>query len=280
MPIEFDFAFLLPFALALLATGAVAGTLAGLLGVGGGIVIVPILFLLLPAFGVPESVRMHLAVGTSLATIVPTGLVSAQSHWKRGGVDIDLLKLLGPWVILGVAIGIVVGTRAGGDTLKIIFAAVALLVSIHMGVGREGWTVAKSLPAWPGRAVIGGWIGGFSVVMGIGGGTLGVPTLSAFNVPIRRAVGTAAALGPVIALPGVIGFVISGFGNPDLPPFSLGYANLLAFAVIVPATIAFAPLGAKLAHTIPPKLLRRLFALFLFVTSCRMAWAAVEGSIG
>lgn len=274
MPFDVDFAFLLPFALALLGTGAVAGTLAGLLGVGGGIVIVPILYLLLPFFGVPESVRMHLAVGTSLATIVPTGLVSAQSHWKRGGVDLDLVKRIGPWIVLGVAIGIVVGTRAGGDVLKIVFASVALLVALHMGLGKEGWTLSDRLPSWPGRALIGSWIGGFSVVMGIGGGTLGVPTLSLFGVPIRRAVGTAAAFGPVIALPGVLGFVVGGFDHPDLPPYSLGYANLLAFAVIVPATIAFAPLGAKLAHTIPPKLLRKAFALFLFVTACRMAWAS------
>ena len=273
MPIEFDFAFLLPFALALLATGAFAGTLAGLLGVGGGIVIVPILYMLLPAFGVPEELRMHLAVGTSLATIVPTGLVSAQSHWKRGGVDVDLLKKLGIFVVLGVAVGIVIGTRAGGETLKIIFASVALLVAVHMGLGKQEWCLSKSLPSWPGRAVIGMFIGGFSVVMGIGGGTLGVPTLSLFNVPIRRAVGTAAALGPVIALPGVIGFIISGFGEPGLPPFSLGYANLLAFAVIVPSTIAFAPLGAKLAHTISPPLLHKAFAVFLLITACRMAWA-------
>lgn len=278
MPLEFDLAFLLPFALALLATGAAAGTLAGLLGVGGGIVIVPILYLLFPYFDVPESVRMHLAVGTSLATIVPTGLVSAQSHWKRGGVDMDLVRKLGPWIVLGVAIGILIGTRAGGDTLKIVFASVALLVALHMGFGREGWNIAKTLPSWPGCAVIGGWIGGFSVVMGIGGGTLGVPTLSLFGIPIRRAVGTAAAFGPVIALPGVLGFVVGGFNHPDLPAFSLGYANLLAFAVIVPATIAFAPLGAKLAHAIQPTLLRRLFALFLFITSCRMAWAALTGA--
>lgn len=274
MPVTIDFAFLLPFALALLGTGAVAGTLAGLLGVGGGIVIVPILYLLLPSFDVPESVRMHLAIGTSLATIVPTGLVSAQSHWKRGGVDIDLVKQIGPWIILGVAIGIAIGTRAGGEALKVVFASVAMLVSLHMGFGKDGWTLSSKLPSWPGRAVIGGWIGGFSVVMGIGGGTLGVPTLTLFGVPIRRAVGTAAAFGPVIALPGVIGFIVTGYGHTDLPPFSLGYANLLAFAVIVPATIAFAPLGAKLAHTIPPKLLRKAFAVFLFVTACRMAWAS------
>lgn len=275
MEASLDLAFLLPFALALLATGALAGTLAGLLGVGGGIVIVPILYLLLPAFDVPETVRMHLAVGTSLATIVPTGLVSAQSHWKRGGVDTHLLKALGPWVILGVAIGIVIGTRAGGDTLMAVFAAVALVVALHMGLGREGWTLAPKLPRWPGRALIGGWIGGFSVVMGIGGGTLGVPTLSLFGVPIRRAVGTAAALGPVIALPGVVGFIIGGYGRPDLPPYSLGYANLLAFAVIVPATIAFAPLGAWLAHVVRPGWLRKAFALFLFATACRMGWGVL-----
>ncbi len=277
MPIELDMAFLLPFALALLGTGAAAGVLAGLLGVGGGIVIVPVLYLIFPAFDVPESVRMHLAVGTSLATIVPTGLVSAQSHWKRGGVDFSLVRQLGPWIVVGVAIGIAVGTNVGSDILKSVFAGVALLVALHMGLGKDGWALSQSLPRWPGRALMGLWIGGFSVVMGIGGGTLGVPTLSAFGVQIRRAVGTAAAFGPVIALPGVLGFIISGFGHPDLPAFSLGYANLLAFAVIVPSTIAFAPLGAKLAHTIPPGFLRRAFAAFLFLTACRMGWAVLGG---
>ncbi|NMM45313.1 sulfite exporter TauE/SafE family protein [Rhodospirillaceae bacterium KN72] len=275
MSFEFDIAFLLPFAIALIATGAVAGTLAGLLGVGGGIVIVPILVLLFPYFGIPEDIRMHLAVGTSLATIVPTGLSSARSHWRRGGVDPELLKLLGPWVVLGVLIGVVIGARAGGDALRSVFAAVAALVAAQMAFGREGMQIADKLPSWPGRALMGGFIGGFSVVMGIGGGTLGVTSMTLFGVPIRRAVGTAAALGPIIALPGVVGFIIAGLGEPDLPPYSLGYANLVAFAMIVPSTILFAPVGAKLAHTISPKLLRKAFALFLFVTACRMAWSVL-----
>ncbi len=269
---DIDLAFLAPFALALLATGALAGVLAGLLGVGGGIVIVPVLYLVLPALGVEPAITMHIAVATSLATIVPTGLVSARSHLRRGGVDLAVLKRVAPWVVVGVGLGLAVGARSGGAVLTAVFASVALLVAVYMATTREGWRVAQQPPGWLGMVPIGLGLGGFSVVMGIGGGTLGVPTLTACNLPIRKAVGTSAAIGPIIALPGVLGFVAAGWGHPDLPPFSLGYANALGFLLIAPTTILCAPLGARLAHSIPPAWLRRAFALFLLLTSARMFW--------
>jgi len=261
----------------LLATGALAGVLAGLLGVGGGIVIVPVLFLLFPLLGIDESIRMHLAVGTSLATIIPTSIVSARSHYKRGGVDFELLKSWGPAIFIGVVIGGLFGGKARGETLTLIFAVVALLVAANMSFRKEGMILAETLPGGLLRNAIGLVIGLFSVLMGIGGGTLSVPILTAFNYPIRRAVGTAAAIGLIIAVPGAITFILSGLNAANLPPGSLGYANLFGFALIVPATMAMAPVGAKIAHTIDPGNLRKAFAFFLLLTSLRMFYSVLVG---
>lgn len=262
--------FYLSFAAALLATGAIAGVLAGLLGVGGGIVIVPVLFLLFPYLGIAEDVRMHLAVGTSLATIIPTSIISARAHHRRGGVDFDLLKAWGPAIFVGVVIGGVFGAAVKGEVLTLVFAAVAILVAANMTFRKEGMILAEHLPGGMVRQAMALVVGMFSVVMGIGGGTLSVPILTAFNYPIRRAVGTASAIGLIIAVPGSISFIFSGMGNPDLPAGSLGYANLIGFALIVPATMAMAPVGVKLAHTINPKNLRLAFAFFLLLTALRM----------
>lgn len=267
---------LIPFAFVLLATGGCAGILAGLLGVGGGIVIVPVLYLLFPVVGVDDSVRMHLAVGTSLSTIIPTSIMSARAHFKKGGLDPVLLRSLAPGIVLGVLAGTILGSRADGLVLTAIFAIIALFVSFHMALSREGWFLWDTLPEGQRiRGPIGAVIGAFSVVMGIGGGTLSVPILSMFNVPIRRAVGTASAIGLIIAVPGSIGFIVSGLGKADLPAFSLGYANLLGFALIVPATMYAAPIGARIAHTINPAMLRKAFALFLFLTSIRMSYGVL-----
>lgn len=262
--------FLALFAGVLVLTGAVAGVLAGLLGVGGGIVIVPVLFNLFPFLGIDEAVRMHLAIGTSLATIIPTSIMSARAHDRRGSIDRALLRSWGPAVFVGVVAGTVLGAGARGDVLTAIFAVVALLVAANMALRSESMTLAASLPIGWARHALGLVVGGFSVVMGIGGGTLSVPILTAFSHPIRRAVGTAAALGFVIAVPGTIGFIIAGLDVPDRPPGSLGYVNLIGFALIVPATMLTAPLGARIAHAISPSLLRKAFAVFLLATSLRM----------
>ncbi|MCJ8340536.1 MAG: sulfite exporter TauE/SafE family protein [Pseudomonadales bacterium] len=269
--------FFISFAIALLATGAIAGLLAGLLGVGGGIVIVPVLYLMLPLLGVDESVLMHVAVGTSLATIIPTSIMSARSHHKRGGVDFELLKSWGPIIFLGVVIGGYFGTTVKGEVLTLIFAVVAILVAANMALRKEGIVLADALPVGAIRHSLALVVGMFSVVMGIGGGTLSVPILTAFNYPIRRAVGTASAIGLIIALPGSATFILSGMGHPDLPPGSLGYANLFGFALIVPATMLMAPVGAKLAHSINPIHLRMAFAFFLLLTSLRMFYSILFG---
>ncbi len=258
------------FAAVLAVAGALAGVIAGLLGVGGGIVIVPVLFYLLPAAGVPEDLCMHIAVGTSLATIVTTSIISARSHYRRGGVDVELLKGLAPAILVGAIIGVILGGKASGSTLTLIFAVVALIVSIHMAFFKGRRIGTGGVPGQPVRSLIGLIIGGFSVMMGIGGGTLSVPIFSLSGMEIRRAVGTASAIGLVIALPGTIGFAITGWNEPGLPEWSLGYVSLIGFVLIAPLSMLFAPLGARLAHTIPQLWLSRVFALFLAVTSIRM----------
>jgi uncharacterized membrane protein YfcA len=156
-----------------------------------------------------------------------------------------------------------------------VFAVVELAVAANMAVRPEGSTVSDHLPGGGWRHVIGVVIGVFSAMMGIGGGTLSVPTLSAFSYPIRRAVGTASAIGLIIAVPGAFGFVLAGLDVPARPPGSLGYVNLIGFALIVPMTILAAPYGARIAHTINPGMLRKAFALFLFLTSLKMIYGLV-----
>jgi len=267
---------LLSLGVVLLLTGSIAGVLAGLLGVGGGIVIVPVLYLLFPFVGVDESVVMHLAVGTSLLTIIPTSIMSAKTHYNKGGLEVGLLKSLVPGIVLGVILGIIISGQANGKILTTTFGTIAFLVSVHMAFKKEGFYLAKKFPeSQATRCPIGIFIGSISVVMGIGGGTLSVPILSLYNVPIRKAVGTASAIGIIIALPGSVGFILAGLNNPLLPSFSIGYANLLGFSLIVPATIITAPLGAKFAHTINPDLLRKAFAFFLFLTSVKMLFSVL-----
>lgn len=267
---QYSVGWLLGLACALAATGVVAGVLAGMLGVGGGIVIVPVLYHLFTLLGIDGSVRMHVAVGTSLATIIPTSIMSSRAHRKRGSLDPVLLKKLIPSVVVGVLIGSVLSGYLGGKVLTAVFAVMALLVALNMAFKREGWAIRDGLPGPVGTSLMGGAIGGISTLMGIGGGTLSVPILNAFKTPMHTAVGTGATLGMVISFPGALAFLVNGWAVPNLPPASLGYVNLLGMALIVPATMATTGWGARLAHSIDAKRLRQLFAFFLAITSARM----------
>lgn len=257
-------------ALALFATGLLAGVMAGLLGVGGGIVIVPVLFHLFTLLGVDASVRMHVAVGTSLATIIPTSLMSSRAHRRRGSLDPALIRRLLPGVLAGVAAGAVASRYLAGPWLTAVFGVVALAVAVQMGFKREGSAWRDGLPGPVGTAGIGVGIGGLSTLMGIGGGTLGVPLLANLKVPMHTAVGTGALLGTVISIPGALAFLVNGLGVPLRPPFSLGYVNLLGVALIVPATMLSTKWGAALAHRIDARRLRQAFAVFLALTAARM----------
>ncbi|MBU8537895.1 sulfite exporter TauE/SafE family protein [Roseomonas tokyonensis] len=260
-------------AVAMALTGIVSGTLAGLLGVGGGIVIVPVLFNVFPLFGIPEAVQMKLAVGTSLATIIPTSIQSARKHYLKGTMDVPLLKSLAPSIGVGVLLGTVLAIWLKGEALTLVFATIAILVALNMGFTGADWKLRDSFPGGVLRQAIGGFIGTVSAMMGIGGGTVGVPILSMFGAPIRGAVATASVFGIIISIPASIGFIYGGWGDPLLPPLSLGYVNLIGFALIVPSSMIAAPWGVHLAHTIPPLLLKRAFALFLFITAMRMFYS-------
>lgn len=273
---NYSAAWLVGLALALLATGVVAGVLAGLLGVGGGIVIVPVLYHLFTLLGIDESVRMHVTVGTSLATIIPTSIMSSRAHRKRGSLDVGLLKQLMPSVVVGVLLGSVLSGYFSGRVLTLIFATMALLVALNMAFKRDGFSLGNGLPGRLGVSLIGGAIGGISTLMGIGGGTLSVPILNAYQTPMHKAVGTGATLGMVISLPGALAFMVNGWGEPNLPPASLGYVNLLGMALIVPATMVTTSWGARLAHAIDARRLRQVFAVFLTLTSLRMFYGLLN----
>jgi len=255
---------------AMLCVGVVGGVMAGLLGVGGGIVIVPVLYHFLTAMGVEEALRMHVAVATSLMSIIATAASSSRSHYKKGSVDIALLKFWGPALAVGVIIGSLIGGFADGRVLTSVFAVVALGVAGNMIFVRDKEDGAQKNPPKSVWAVLGVTAGSLSAMMGIGGGTLCVPILNYLGYDIRRAVGTASAIGLIIALPGTVSYIMAGVGVEGRPPFSLGYANLLAAALLIPMTVLCAPLGAQLAHRIPRRALRFCFGVFLAVTSARM----------
>ena len=263
------------FALGLIIAGVVSGLVAGLLGVGGGIVIVPVLYHVLATLGVDESVRMHVAVATSLATIIPTSWSSVTAHNRKGAVDWTLLRSWAPAMFVGVLIGTALAGLASGKVLALIFAVVALPAAIYLAFVDANRRLADHLPNGAPGLVLPAAIGGVSTMMGIGGGTIGVPVMALCGVPIHRAVGTASAFGAIISLPGSIGLIIAGWHAQGLPPYSLGYVNLLGFILIAPASFLVAPFGAQIAHLTDVRRLRGVFAIFIAITTARMLWDAL-----
>ncbi|MEQ8267738.1 MAG: sulfite exporter TauE/SafE family protein [Parvibaculum sp.] len=263
---------LAPFAAGLVVTGLIAGILAGLLGVGGGIVIVPVLYHVFTLLGIDEAVRMHLAVGTSLGTIILTSIRSVRAHAKKGAVDWDMLKSWALPILVGVGSGTLIAAYVSGDVLTAVFATIALVVAANLAFGKESWRLGTALPGRPVQYSVAGVIGALSALMGIGGGTFAVSFMTLYGKNPREAVATSSGLGVLIAVPAVIGFIWAGWNDPLLPPFSLGYVNLIGMALIAPLSVLAAPWGAAIAHAISPKALIRAFALFLALTSLQMFW--------
>ncbi len=262
-------------AAAMLAAGCVAGVLAGLFGIGGGIVIVPVLEAVLTFLDVDVAIRMHIAVATSLATIIPTSISSARAHHRRHCVDLDIVKRWAIYVLIGALLGTWIASQLHSRVLALVFATLAFLVATKMLFLPESRNLTDEVPRKAWVLIIPTMIGGLSSMMGIGGGTFSVTTLTLFNQPIHRAVGTAALFGLVISFPATIGFIVSGLNDVRLPPGSLGYVNLIGFALIAPATVLTAPLGAKLAHSFSARRLNMLFGLFLAVASARLFYGAL-----
>ncbi len=257
---------------AMLATGCVAGILAGLFGIGGGIVIVPVLEMALGFVGVDPAIRMHVAIATSLATIIPTSISSARGHHQRQAVDFEIVKRWAPFILLGALAGTWIAAQVHSRVLAIIFAMLASIIAVKMIFFPESRNLTDDVPRGPLINAIPTAIGCLSSMMGIGGGTFSVMTLTLFNQPIHRAIGTAALLGLVISLPGTVGFIIAGWNDVRVPAMSLGYVSLIGVALISPATVLTASLGVQIAHLFSEKRLSILFGVFLMIAAVRLSY--------
>lgn len=261
------------FALALAATGFVAGLLAGIFGVGGGGVIVPVMYQALTTLGFSPDVTMHVALGSALATIIPTAFRSFSAHKKRGAVDMSILR---SWLVpipVGVAIGAFVAGSVGDATLRAIFAIISLIVAVRLILSRDSWRLGPEVPGGAVRAIVGASIGFLSTLMGVGGGVLSNTFMTVFGRPIHQAVATASGVGILIAIPGTIGYIAAGWDTPHLPPYSLGYVNLPAVAIIMPLSLVMAPIGVQLAHSMTKRQLEIGFGIFLVLMSARFFYS-------
>lgn len=252
-----------------LLTGAVAGLSAGLLGIGGGLIIVPILFFIFSNQPVPPEHVMHMALATSLATIIVTSVSSARAHHKRGAVLWPIVFNLSPGIIIGAWLGAMFASALASNVLRPVFGIFELMVAIYLLVNYSPGSHTTSISRT--KSIIGGVvIGSISSIVGIGGGTLTVPYLLWHNISIRNAVASSAACGFPIAVAGTVAYVISGWDVAGLPSYTLGYVSLPAFAMIIITSMITAPVGAGLAHKLPEKTLRIFFAIFLFMLSLKM----------
>jgi uncharacterized protein len=253
-----------------LLTGVLSGLLAGLFGVGGGVIVVPALIFLFGHLGFGGDWIPHLAVGSSLAAIVGTGAASALSHHRRGSVRWDLVLALAPGIVLGAGAGALVAGALPELWLTRVFAAFLAFVGLRMLIPPRGHG-SRPLPGRLGLAAVGGGIGALSALVGIGGGTLTVPFLSGRGLGMRQAVGSSAACGLPIALAGALGFILVGWGREGLPHGSTGFVYWPAVGLILLASMPSAPLGARLAHALPVRHLRRAFGLLLLGMALHLA---------
>lgn len=264
---------ILPILLALIATGLTAGVIAGLLGVGGGIVLVPVLELALPHAGIPSTWSLHVAVATSLASIVPTALSSSRAHHARGAVDWSLVRAWAPGMLIGAFVGSQLAARAPASILGTVFGVVAALAAIKMLLPLDEWRLAERTPRGAVGNGIAAVISGISAIMGIGGGTLSVPAMTLTGSRVHQAVGTAAFFGLLIAAPGALGYLLAR-PPAEFPLGTVGLVSLPALLFVTPCTMLTAPLGARLAHRLPKRRLSQAFGAFLGVVATRMLWRA------
>ncbi|MFC4173395.1 sulfite exporter TauE/SafE family protein [Microvirga sp. GCM10011540] len=266
-------------AVALLLAGALTGLLAGVFGVGGGAVAVPILYELFRLVGVPEEVRMPLCVGTSLAIIIPTSIRSFNAHRAKGAVDMSILRVWAVPVVVGVVMGSLVARHAPADLFKAVFVAVAGISAVRLLFGKDTWRLGLDMPGKAVMVVYGWVIGVLSALMGIGGGQLSNLFMTFYNRPIHQAVATSSGLGILISIPGAIGYVYAGWPRaaqfPDVvalqPPLALGYISLVGFLLFIPTSTWLAPVGARLAHRLSKRRLEVAFGLFLLLVCARFA---------
>ncbi len=261
----------------LLAAGMATGLLSGLLGIGGGGILVPVLYETFAALGVDPAIRMHMALGTSLAVVAPTTLRSFMAHRAKGSPDIALIRRLGPWLVVGVVLGVLTAERSSSAALMAIWATFGSLMALKMAFGRDDWRLGTDIPRGWGSELFMVAVGFISVLMSIAGAVFTVTFMTLYDRPLLRAVGTSAGFGPMIAVPGLIGLAWAGWGSPGLPPFSIGYVNVLGALVVTAASVATAPVGVRLAHGISKRRLELAFALFLAVVSSRYVYMLLTG---
>lgn len=258
----------------LLVGGVATGLLAGLFGVGGGAIIVPVIYAVFGVMDVPEEVRMQLAVGTSLAVIVPTSIQSFRTHRAKGAADESILKVWAVPVVLGVLIGSFLARFAPGEVFKLVFVVVATISAARLLFGSEKWKLGDTLPGTGPMRLIGLAVGGLSSLMGIGGGQLSNLVMTLYNRPIHQAIATSSGLGVLISIPGAIGYMIAGWPRMDvLPPLSIGFVSLIGLLLIAPTSAFVAPYGARLAHRMPKRKLEVAFGVFLLLVSVRFLWS-------
>lgn len=276
----------LPFILTMLAAGLLAGFVAGMFGIGGGFVVVPALAAVLTVYAGTADVGsddkiMHVAIGTSLATIIVTSLRSLQAHARRKAVDYDILKSWAPWVVIGVVMGLALTNFMNGRDLKIIFGVGVFLMALHFlfPILSKRGPLREDMPKGALRGGLGSFLGGFCALLGIGGGTPAVLIMTLSGRPIHRAVATAAGFGTIIAVPGAIGSVIIGWGQEGLPFGSFGYVNLIGLIGITTMSVLTAPLGVAAAHKLDAAKLKRVFGVYLLITSSLMLYGALPKNI-
>jgi uncharacterized membrane protein YfcA len=264
---------LAPMIAALAVAGVAAGFLSGLFGIGGGSVLVPVLYTAMGAAGVAEDIRMQVTLGTSFAVIGPTGLRSFLSHRARNAVDMGALKRLAPPVFLGVLAGVALASAASSEALRWVLIVAAIVMSAKLALGRDDWRLGHSLPSSRLLELAAFVIGVLSALMSIGGGLFMVSLLMLFGFPVLAAVATSSGFGPLIAATGIVGYAWAGWGMPGLPPGSLGYVNIPAALVMLPTSLAFAPLGVRAAHGLPKRALELSFAGFLALVAVKFLWS-------
>ena len=274
---SFELSQLLPLIVLLLVIGGGAGVAAGLLGVGGGVILVPAFYYMFEAFGYSSDNLMQICVATSLATILVTSIRSISSHNKKGAVDWDILKGWAPGIAIGSIVGVLIAREMRSVSLMIIFGVLGTLVGLYLAFGRASWRLGDAMPTGVGRIITSPIIGFLSVLIGIGGGSLGVPLMTLYSQPIHRAIATSAGFGVTIAATSVAGFLMIGWGMPSKPPLTVGLINLPAFAIVVSMTLITTPMGVKMAHAMDPKPLKKVFAFFILVMALNMLRKAIWG---
>ncbi|AMK17118.1 MULTISPECIES: sulfite exporter TauE/SafE family protein [Sphingobium] len=263
--------------IAMLGAGLFAGFAAGIFGIGGGFVVVPALFVVLPLLGGTHDAIAHVAIGTSAATIIVTSIRSLLAHAKRGAVEFEVLKAWAPWIILGDGVGVLLAGHVDGKVLTMIFAVGVFLMSLNFLLPKVGGKViSEEMPSGIVRVGIAGGLGTFSALLGIGGGTIAIMVMTLCGRSIHRAIATASGIGTLIAIPSAIGFALIGLKETGLPWGSLGFVNMPATLAIASMSILTAPLGVAAAHSLPASLLKRIFGIYLVIIAFVMFRNAIS----